>query len=119
MAARRKAAPKFAPQPEADEHNVRADFWRAAKRVANNVPFMEELVAAYYCAMDKETPLRVKGILFGALAYFILPADAIPDFLLALGFTDDIAVLTAAITSVSANIKPVHRKAAKKALAET
>lgn len=97
---------------------MRQEFWRAAKRVANNLPFTEELVAAYYCALDKETPLRVKGILLGALAYFILPVDMVPDILLGFGFTDDIAVLTAAITSVSANIKPAHREAAKATLSE-
>lgn len=116
MAARKNAGSGTRQRIDPREETIREDFWRAAKRVANNVPFMEELVAAYYCALDKDTPWRVKGILFGALAYFILPADLIPDILLGLGFTDDIAVLTAAITSVSANIKPAHRKAAKKAL---
>lgn len=118
MAARKKADPKADPRVDPREQQIRQDFWRSAKRVANNLPFMEELVAAYYCALDKDTPWRVKGILFGALAYFILPVDMVPDILLGLGFTDDIAVLTAAITSVSANIKPAHRKAARKALAE-
>ncbi|TIU93100.1 MAG: DUF1232 domain-containing protein, partial [Mesorhizobium sp.] len=41
---------------------VREKFWRTAKRAARQIPFMEELVAAYYCAMDKNTPLRAKGI---------------------------------------------------------
>jgi uncharacterized membrane protein YkvA (DUF1232 family) len=118
MAARKQAGPKAGPRADRREQQVREDFWRSAKRVANNLPFMEELVAAYYCALDRDTPWRVKGILFGALAYFILPADMIPDILLGLGFTDDVAVLTAAITSVSANIKPAHRKAARKALAQ-
>ncbi|HEY5817571.1 MAG TPA: YkvA family protein [Mesorhizobium sp.] len=118
MAGRTKASPKAGATADTREQHVREEFWRAAKRVASNLPFAEELLAAYYCALDKETPFRVKGILLGALAYFILPADAIPDFLLAFGFTDDIAVLTAAITSVSANIKPAHRKAARKALSE-
>jgi uncharacterized membrane protein YkvA (DUF1232 family) len=115
MAPRKKTTAK----PDPHEENVRADFWRTVKRAAGRIPFLDELVAAYYCALDEKTPWRVKGILFGALAYFVLPADAIPDFLLAFGFTDDLAVLTAAITSVSAHIKPAHRAAAKRALAET
>lgn len=101
----------------AREDNVRDNFWRTAKRAARHVPFMDEVVAAYYCAMDKQTPLRAKGVLFAALGYFILPADTIPDVILGLGFTDDIAVLTAAITAVQAHIKPAHRQAAKAALA--
>jgi len=118
MAGRTKASPKREGAAHPREQHVREEFWRAAKRVASNIPFAEELLAAYYCALDKDTPFRVKGILLAALAYFILPVDVIPDFLLAFGFTDDIAVLTAAITSVSANLKPAHRKAARKALAE-
>lgn len=105
-------------KPDPREEQVRADFWRTLKRAAGRVPFMDELVAAYYCALDEKTPWRAKGILFGALAYFVMPADLVPDFLVAIGFTDDIAVLTAAITTVSAHIKPAHRAAAKRAIAE-
>lgn len=114
MAARKKPTQK----PEPREDDMRQDFWRTVKRAAGKVPFLDEVVAGYYCALDEKTPWRVKGILIGALAYFVLPADAIPDLLLGIGFTDDIAVLTAAITSVSAHIKPAHRAAAKRALSE-
>ena len=65
------------------ENRIRENFWRTAKKAARHVPFMEDVVAAYYCALDKQTPLRVKGILFAALGYFILPADTIPDVLFA------------------------------------
>jgi len=99
-----------------DEKHVREKFWRTARKAARHVPFMEEVVAAYYCALDKQTPLRAKGILFAALAYFVLPFDAVPDMLVGIGFTDDIAVLTAAIAAVRANITPAHRLAAKDAL---
>ena len=101
-----------------DENDVREKFWRTAKKAARQIPFMEELVAAYYCAMDRNTPLRAKGTLLAALGYFVLPVDVIPDFVLGLGFTDDIAVLTAAITAVGAHITPAHRKAAKLAIAD-
>ena len=100
------------------EGEVREKFWRTAKKAARQIPFMEEVVAAYYCAMDKDTPLRAKGILVAALGYFVLPVDLIPDFVVGLGFTDDIAVLTAAITAVSAHITPAHRQAAKDAIAD-
>jgi len=100
----------------AREGEVREQFWRTAKRAARQVPFMDEVVAAYYCALDRNTPMRAKGILLAALGYFILPADTIPDIVLGLGFTDDIAVLTAAITTVRAHMTPAHRLAAKEAL---
>ena len=102
----------------ASEGEVSEKFWRTAKKAARQVPFMDEVVAAYYCALDRNTPLRAKGILFAALGYFILPADTIPDIVLGLGFTDDVAVLTAAITAVRAHMTPAHRQAAKEALAE-
>jgi len=101
-----------------DESSIRDNFWRTARKAARHVPFMEDVVAAYYCALDKETPLRVKGILFAALGYFILPADTIPDVIFGLGFTDDIAVLTAALAAVRAHLKPAHLAAAKDALAQ-
>ena len=102
----------------AGEREVRERFWRTARRAARQVPFMEDLVAAYYCALDSRTPLRAKGIMLAALAYFVLPADAIPDFIFGLGFTDDIAVLTAAITAIRAHLTPAHRAAARDALAK-
>jgi uncharacterized membrane protein YkvA (DUF1232 family) len=101
-----------------DERSLRENFWRTAKKAARHVPFMEDVVAAYYCALDKETPLRAKGILLAALGYFVLPADTIPDVIFGLGFTDDIAVLTAAITAVRAHLKPAHKIAARQALTE-
>ncbi|MBX3596514.1 MAG: DUF1232 domain-containing protein [Rhizobiaceae bacterium] len=100
------------------EHNVRRNFWRTARRAAKSIPFMEDVVSAYYCAMDHSTPTRTKGILLGALAYFILPTDAIPDIFAGIGFTDDIAVLSAAIAAVRASITPAHRSAARKSIAD-
>jgi len=100
------------------EDAVREKFWQTARKAARHVPFMDEAVAAYYCALDRETPLRAKGILIAALAYFVMPADAIPDLILGLGFTDDIAVLTAAIATVQRHIRPEHRQAAKEALSD-
>lgn len=101
------------------ETDVRENFWRTVKRAARHVPFMEDVVASYYAAMDSDTPLRVRGTLLAALAYFVLPFDIVPDFIFGLGFTDDIAVLTAAITSIRRHIKPEHRVAAREALNDT
>jgi uncharacterized membrane protein YkvA (DUF1232 family) len=86
------------------------------KKSLASVPFAEDVVAAYYCAFDPATPLKVKGILLGALAYFILPFDVIPDVLLGLGFTDDMAVLYAAISIIRSNMTQYHRDRAKDTL---
>jgi uncharacterized membrane protein YkvA (DUF1232 family) len=96
---------------------LRSSFWRKARRVAAQIPFAEDLLTAYYCAFDRNTPLQVKATLVAAIAYFVLPTDAIPDVMPVLGFTDDAAVLAAAINLVAAYILPVHRDAARNALA--
>ena len=95
---------------------VKNGFWKAARRAGRMVPFMDEVVAAYYCALDQKTPIRVRMTLMAALAYFVLPFDAIPDILAGIGFTDDVAVLMAALTAVRAHITPAHRLAARQAL---
>jgi uncharacterized membrane protein YkvA (DUF1232 family) len=99
-----------------NETKVVNEFWpKLAKNLAR-LPYAEEIVAGYYCAFDKATPLKVKGTLLAALAYFIMPLDVIPDFLLGLGFTDDLAVLMTAFTLVKGHINAGHRDKAKDAL---
>lgn len=99
-----------------DRDGVRRRFWIKLKQVVAKLPFAEDLLAAYYCAFDRETPRHVQVALLGALAYFILPLDFMPDMLPILGFTDDAAVLATAIRMVASNITPEHREAARAAL---
>ena len=106
-------AEKLAKDPE----RVRKSFWIKIKRVVAKLPFAEDLLAAYYCAFDRQTPRHVQATLLGALASFILPFDFIPDMLPILGFTDDAAILATALRIVSSHITPEHREAAKAALA--
>ncbi len=101
---------------ERDEATVRRGFWRKLGQLAARVPFAEDLLTAYYCAFDRQTPLHVRGALVGALAYFVVPFDVLPDVMPALGFTDDAAVLAGAIKLVMAHIRPEHREAARDAL---
>ena len=96
---------------------VRRGFWSKLRRVAAALPFAEDLLAAYYCAFDRETPRHVQAALIGALAYFVLPFDVIPDMMPVLGFTDDAAVLATAVKLVSSHMRPEHRDAARQAIA--
>lgn len=98
------------------ESRVKRDFFPKLKRVLASIPYADELVAAYYCAFDKATPLKAKGILIGALAYFILPVDVVPDIVLGLGFTDDMAVLLAAFNVVRTHVTDAHRARARETL---
>jgi uncharacterized membrane protein YkvA (DUF1232 family) len=99
-----------------DRDSVRRRFWIKFKQVVAKLPFAEDLLAAYYCAFDRETPRHVQAALLGALAYFILPFDFMPDMLPILGFTDDAAVLATAIRMVSSHITSEHREAARASL---
>jgi uncharacterized membrane protein YkvA (DUF1232 family) len=99
-----------------DRESVRKRFWIKLKKVAARLPFTEDLLAAYYCAFDRQTPRHVQAALLGAIAYFILPFDFIPDMLPVLGYTDDAAVLATAIRLVASHITDDHRAAARAAL---
>jgi uncharacterized membrane protein YkvA (DUF1232 family) len=98
--------------------NLPQDLWRKLRTFAGYIPFAEDAVAIYYCSLDRATPLRVRAAIMGALAYFILPTDAVPDFLPALGFTDDATIFAATLQLVSGYMRPEHREAARRALGD-
>ena len=100
-----------------DEQTLTRRFWRKLRALAARLPFAEDLIAAHYCACDHQTPVHVKAALIGAIAYFVLPADVIPDVLPIVGYTDDAAMLAAAIRLVAQHITPDHREAARQTLA--
>lgn len=99
-----------------NEAKVRRDFWKTLKKALRFIPFSKELVAGYYCALDPDTPFHVRATLLGALAYFVLPFDMVPDFILGLGFSDDITVLAATLMRIKPHITDEHREKAKDAL---
>src|ERR1700752_2623824 len=96
-----------------DSESVRRRFWIKFKRVVAKLPFAEDLLAAYYCAFDQQTPRHVQAALLVPIPYFLLPFDFIPDMLPVLGFTDDAAVLATAIRLVASHITAEHRDAAR------
>lgn len=108
--------PAEADKMNRDRNRVERDFWQKVKATARKIPFIDDLVSVYYCAIDPATPLQSKAVLLAALAYFIMPFDLVPDFIALLGFADDAAVLYAAIRAVAPHIKPEHRVRAKEAL---
>ena len=99
-----------------NEVRVRRGLWPKIRRTASKIPFAGQALSVWFAARDPETPAAAKGIMVGALAYFVLPADAIPDIFAGVGFTDDAAVIAALIATLGANIKRRHREAAEAAL---
>jgi uncharacterized membrane protein YkvA (DUF1232 family) len=100
----------------ANEVKVKRGFWPKVVSTAARVPFLDQLFSVYYAARDPETPTAAKGMMLGALAYFVLPLDAIPDIFAGIGFTDDAAVFAALIATLGANIKRRHRDQAGEAV---
>ena len=100
-----------------DEQTLKQRFWQKLRALAARLPFAEDLVAAHYCAFDRETPVHAKAALIGAIAYFVLPADVVPDVLPVIGYTDDAAMLAGAIKLVASHITPDHRETARQKLA--
>lgn len=76
---------------------------------------IEKALSLYYAAQNPQTPTWAKGVIYGALGYFILPLDMIPDVLPGVGYTDDLGALAAAIGVVSMYITDeVKANAARK-----
>jgi uncharacterized membrane protein YkvA (DUF1232 family) len=101
-----------------NEARVARGFWPKMVRVAAHIPFAADALAVWHCARDPQTPAVAKGVMLAALAYFVLPVDAIPDLIAGLGFTDDAAVFAAMLAVVGRNLKPRHREAARRSIAD-
>jgi uncharacterized membrane protein YkvA (DUF1232 family) len=96
-----------------DEVEFARKLWRKILAEATNLPFLEEILTAHYCAFDRRTPFYVKVILAGAIVYFVVPDDLVPDSLSLIGLADDAAVFGLAFKVASSHIKPEHREAAR------
>lgn len=105
-------AAEFEAHPEKIEEVV-GGFNEKFAAAAGKLPLATEMAAAYYSIRDSKTPLKVKATLAAALAYFILPTDAIPDFVAGLGFTDDAGVLMLVLNRVRQYVTPEHFELAK------
>ena len=99
-----------------NERRVARGFWPKIRRVAARVPFAGDALSVWFCAKDPQTPARAKALMMAGLAYFVLPTDAVPDFIAGLGYTDDAAVFTALMTVIGKNLKPSHKAAAQRAI---
>lgn len=101
---------------EEKKAEVEKGFWHKVRKVARNIPFLEDIVAAYYAMMDGDVSLRTRAALALGLLYFLWVIDLIPDFLGPLGFVDDGTVIATIIAAIGGEITPTHRAQARKAL---
>lgn len=101
-----------------DQHFKEERFWKKFKRKAKRAgrKVIRTVLVLYYCLIDKDTPTWAQGVITGALGYFILPVDAIPDIIPTTGYSDDLVALAAAASAVALHIKPKHKERADEKL---
>jgi uncharacterized membrane protein YkvA (DUF1232 family) len=97
------------------EPTTPADAWRTLRSMIGRLgsAVMEKALIVYYMAIDPRVDPRYRATLLAALAYLGMPLDAVPDVLPVVGFSDDAAVLVAAIACVAAAVRPRHIKEAR------
>lgn len=90
-------------------------FWDKLLRFAKTagVEVVERALRLYYAAQDPGTPKWAKTVIIAALGYFISPADAIPDIVPLVGYSDDLGVLSLAIATVAMYITPEVKEQAR------
>jgi uncharacterized membrane protein YkvA (DUF1232 family) len=66
----------------------------------------------YYATQSDTVPSWARTVIYGALGYFILPLDAIPDAVPVVGYSDDLGALVLAFALVAVNIDdPIRERA--------
>ena len=108
---RRRVSPRTAePVPDTPEtlqgyagQYSETRFWTKMSHVLKRAghELLEKALWLHYAAQRPETPQWAKATAYGALAYFILPFDAVPDWLVGMGLTDDLGALTVAVATIS------------------
>ncbi|MGH6889331.1 MAG: YkvA family protein [Rhizomicrobium sp.] len=97
-------------------HIVDQGFWTKLLKLAGRIPFAEDLAAAWFCVADPTTPARVRGVLLAALAWFVVPTAVMPEFVVVLGFTNEVAVTAIAVRMIRKHLKERHYVRARAAL---
>lgn len=69
---------------------------------------INKVLVLFYVAIDEDTPVWAKTVIYGALGYFILPLDAIPDLIPLTGFSDDLGAIVSAMSVIGAHLKAEH-----------
>lgn len=79
------------------------DFFEKIRRFAKNagIKVIYASLLLYYAFKKSTTPKWAKGVIAGALGYFILPVDVIPDVVPVVGFADDLGLILVALGAVA------------------
>ncbi len=101
--------------PQYERHYDEDGFWKKVKHLAAQVgaKVLYPALQLYYVLQSNNVPVKAKTLIIGALGYLILPADLVPDFIPALGFTDDLTALLLALRTVNKHLTPEINARAK------
>ena len=85
-----------------------SDRWSKIKSVAKKagVKVIYAALLLYYVLDSPDVSKADKAKIYGALGYFILPIDLIPDVIPVVGYSDDLAALLWALHAVWSNVTP-------------
>ncbi|PID62553.1 MAG: hypothetical protein CR986_01260 [Ignavibacteriae bacterium] len=87
---------------------VEENFWSKVERVGKKISFTKDIKALFNYFTDRNIPWYRKSIVVGALVYFILPIDSIPDLAPLVGYLDDLGVITAVIKYMGSELIPFY-----------
>jgi uncharacterized membrane protein YkvA (DUF1232 family) len=89
-------------------------FWSKISKVFKKAGkgIIEKILLLYVMEMDPNIPKNVKLVILSGLTYFILPFDAIPDFLAGIGYSDDLSVALGILYLFSTHITKEHKEKA-------
>jgi uncharacterized membrane protein YkvA (DUF1232 family) len=92
-------------------------FWRRVRRSIGNLAGFEEIIAGFYCAIDRATPAGPKAALLGTLVLLVLPSRRVPALIRGFGYSGDVASLLAALQALRGHISDQHRAKARHIMA--
>lgn len=99
-------------------HYSETGFWDKLTGYAKSAgcEVVEKALQLYYALQNDNMPVLTKASVCGALGYFILPFDAIPDMLPLLGYTDDLGLMIAVLGMVTDYVDDAVRQQAHEKL---
>jgi uncharacterized membrane protein YkvA (DUF1232 family) len=86
-----------------EKHFSESELWNKVTKIGKSIgaTLMYPVLLLFNLLKSSETDLKEKTMIIGALGYFILPVDLLPDAIAGVGFTDDIAALSAIISALA------------------
>ena len=95
---------------EEQENYIDENLWAKLERVGKKISFAKDILALVNYMRDPNVSWHRKSIIIGALIYFIVPIDAIPDISPLIGYLDDLGVIAAVLKYLGNELIPYYDK---------